>query len=73
MEIKRKRYIVMRRNRTEIWAGQARNYSFRNIEKIGDCAIKTYRTENQAKSSCSSWERDFEIVPVFESIITLCE
>ena len=38
MRIERKRYVVMRRNRTEVW--------------------------------CSSWDRDFEVVPVIEMIAT---
>ena len=69
IKIKRKRYIVMRNNRTEIWCGLARRYHFVPVESIGDIAIKTYRTENQSRSGCSSWDRDFEVVPVMESII----
>lgn len=70
MTITRKRYVVMCKNRTEIWGGSARNYSFRPIDNIGDFAIKTYRTEKQAKSSCSSWNRDFEVVEVIETLIS---
>lgn len=68
MRIERKRYVVMRKNRTEIWGGLARHYRFRSIEDIGDYPIKTYRTEKQALSSCSSWDRDFEVVPVIETL-----
>lgn len=68
MKIERKRFVVMRKNRTEIWGGCARNFSFRPIDNIGEFAIKTYRTENQALSSCSSWDRDFEVVPITETI-----
>ena len=67
MKIERKRFVVMRKNRTEIWGGLARNFSFRPIDNIGDFAIKTYRTEKQART-CSSWDRDFEIVPIVETI-----
>ena len=68
MKIERKRYVVMRNNRTEIWCGLSKNFHFKPISDIGDVAIKTYRTENQALSGCSSWDRDFEVVPVIETI-----
>lgn len=68
MRIERKRYVVMRKNRAEIWGGLAQHYRFRAIEDIGDYPIKTYRTEKQALSSCSSWDRDFEVVPVIETL-----
>jgi hypothetical protein len=45
VKIERKRYVVMRKKRTEIWGGCARNFSFRPIDNIGEFAIKTYRTE----------------------------
>ncbi len=67
MKITRKRYVVMRKNRTEIWCGLAREFHFKKIDEIGESAIKTYRTEKQA-NTCSSWNRDFEIVPVIETI-----
>ena len=69
MRIERKRYVVMRRNRTEVWCGLSKNFSFRPISEIKDVSIKTYRSEAQA-SGCSSWNRDFEIVPVIEIIAT---
>ena len=68
MKIERKRFVVMRKNRTEIWGGLAQHYKFRPISDIGEFAIKTYRTEKQALSSCSSWDRDFEVVPIVEII-----
>ena len=68
MRIERKRFVVMRKNRTEIWGGLARHYRFRAIDELGDYPIKTYRTEKQALSSCSSWDRDFEVVPIIETI-----
>ena len=70
MTIARKRYVIMRKNRTEIWGGMAQHYKFRPIDDIGDFAIKTYRTEKQAKSSCSSWDRDFEVVEIIETLIS---
>lgn len=68
MEITRKRYVVTRKNRTEIWCGLARTFHFKPINEIGETAIKTYRTRNQAESGCSSWDRDFEVVEVTETI-----
>ena len=67
MKIQRKRFVVMRKNRTEIWCGLAREFHFKPINDIGETSIKTYRTEKQAKT-CSCWDRDFEIVPVVETI-----
>ena len=55
MKIERKRYVVMRNNRTEIWCGLAQNYKFKKIDDIGETPIKTYQTNNQAMS-CSSWD-----------------
>lgn len=68
MQIKRKRFVIMRKNRTEIWCGLAQKFYFKPVSEIGDTAIKTYRTENQALAGCSSSDRDFEVVPVMESI-----
>ena len=70
MKIERKRYVVMRKNRTEIWCGLAKNFCFVPVSELKDTAIKTYRTENQALSGCSSWDKDFEVVPVLEIIET---
>ena len=69
MKIERKRYVVMRKNRTEIWGGLAQHYRFRPISDIGEFAIKTYRTEKQAHT-CSSWDRDFEVVEVNETLVS---
>ena len=68
MEITRKRYVVMRKNRTEIWCGLARTFHFKPIDQIGETAIKTYRTRKQAESGCSSLNSDFEVVEVTETI-----
>ena len=68
MKIERKRYIVMKNNRTEVWCGLSKNLYFKPISDIGETAIKTYRTEKQALASCSSWNKDFEVVPVIETI-----
>lgn len=70
MRIERKRYVVMRRNRTEVWCGLSKNFSFRPISEVKDVSVKTYHSEAQAESGCSSWDRDFEVVPVIETILT---
>lgn len=66
MKIQRKRYVVMRNNRTEIWGGCAKHFYFRPIDDVGDFAIKTYRSKKQSESSCSYWHDDFEVVPIIE-------
>lgn len=63
----------MRNNRTEIWCGLARHYYWKNIDEIGDTPIKTWLSERKAESSCSSWNRDFEIVSVIETVEVDCE
>ena len=70
MRIERKRYVVMRKNRTEVWCGLAKHFSFRPISEIKDVSVKTYRSRPQARSGCSSWDKDFEVVPVIETIAT---
>ena len=70
MRIERRRYVVMRRNRTEVWGGLSKHFSFRPITEVKDVSVKTYRSEAQARSGCSSWDRDFEVVPVIEMIAT---
>ena len=68
MKIERKRYVVMRNNRTEIWCGISRRFSFKKIDEINNASIKTYDSESRAESSCSSWDRDFEVVEITETI-----
>lgn len=74
MKIERKRWVIMRNNRTEIFCGLARHYEFKPVDNIGNTAIKTYLSENKALSSFeSSWGRidfDFEAVAVNETIET---
>lgn len=66
MKIERKRWVIMRNNRTEIFCGLARNYQFKKVNEIGNTEIKTYLSENKALSSFeSSWYRpDFEVEAV---------
>lgn len=68
MKIERKRYVIMRNNRTEIWCGLAQNFHFRKLEEIGKNSIKTYNSRTKAESSCSSWDDDWEVVEVKEII-----
>ena len=68
MKIERERYVVMRNNRTEIWCGLARNYRFCKVDDLANTAIKTYRSATQARSGCSSWFHDFEVVTCKEII-----
>lgn len=65
-KIQRTRYVVMRNNRTEIWCGLAKNFYFKPIQEIGNTSIKTYASEAKAQSSCSSWDKDYEVVPITE-------
>lgn len=66
MRIERKRWVIMRNNRTEIFCGLARNYQFKKVNEIGNTAIKTYLSENKALSSFESswWKPDFEVEAV---------
>lgn len=72
MKVQRKRFAVMRRARTEIWCGLGRNFYFKPINKIEDTAVKTYHSEAAAKA-CGSGDREFEIIPVIETIEILEE
>lgn len=75
MKIQRKRWVIMRNNRTEIFCGLARNYTFKRVDDIGNTAVKTYLSKNKALASFDDcWFRpDFdveavEITETFESI-----
>ncbi len=66
MRIERKRWVIMRNNRTEIFCGLARRYQFKNVNDIGDTAVKTYLSKNKALSSFKNswWKPDFEVEEV---------
>lgn len=72
MRIQRKRWVITRNNRKEIFCGLARNYQFKPVDDIGDTAIKTYLSKNKALSSyANSWRNpQFEVdaVEVVETI-----
>lgn len=81
INIKRTRYVVVREileGRTEMFCGLARNYEFKSIENIGNTSIKTYSSQNKAKSSViSSWcgtktgfeNGTYKVVKVVETIV----
>lgn len=75
MKIQRKRWVIMRNNRTEIFCGLAQNYKFKPIDDIGHTPVKTYLSESKALSSFkSSWFKPnfeveaVEIMEIYESI-----
>lgn len=56
MKIERTRYVVLNKDKTEIFCGLAKHYKFKPIGDIGNAAIKSYLSENKAKSGfLSSW------------------
>ena len=69
MNIIRNRFVVMRKNRSEIWCGLAKRFYFKPVSEVNDTSVKTYRSESQAESGCSSWDRNFEVVPAKEIIV----
>lgn len=77
MKIERTRYVITRNNRTEIFCGLLRNYTFKKIEDLGNTAIKTYESKERAESSFKrSWfniDFEYEILPVKESIVEVIE
>lgn len=73
MNIKRKRFVLMRNNRTEIWCGLARHYHWTKLSELENSPIKTYLSKTKALSSCSSWDNDYEAVEIIESFKTVDE
>ena len=75
MKIQRRRWVIMRNNRTEIFCGLARNYQFKPVDDVGNTSIKTYRSENTALSSFdSSWRKpnfEVEAVEIIETYETV--
>ena len=69
VNIIRNRFVVMRKNRSEVWCGLAKRFYFKPVSEVNDTSIKTYRSESQAESGCSSWDRNFEVVPAKEIIV----
>lgn len=75
MKIQRRRWVIMRNNRQEIFCGLARNYQFKPVDDVGNTSIKTYRSENTALSSFdSSWRKpnfEVEAVEIIETYETV--
>lgn len=69
MIITRKRFVVMRNSRSEVWCGLSKHFYFKPISEVKDTSIKTYRSQAQAEAGCSSWDRNFEVVPATETIV----
>ena len=67
MKIQRKRYVVMRNNRTEIFVYGARYTFFKPVNDVGNFGIKTYVYAEEAKSDCFGFADDFEVVPIVET------
>ena len=56
IEIKRKRYIILRTQDNSIFCGLAREYHFVKLDELKDQPLKTYMSETKAKSSfIQSW------------------
>ena len=75
----RDRYIVVRGDR-EVFCGLARSFHFKNLDEIDKTSIKTYHSENKAKSAVMSsfrldeedWENgDYRVIKVKECIFTV--
>ena len=66
MKIERKRWVIMRNNRSEIFCGLAKHYQFKKVNEIGDTAVKTYLSKNKALASFKNswWNPDFEVEAV---------
>lgn len=68
----RTRWIIRRKDTDEIMCGLARQFHFKTVEKIGDTAIKTYRSKKQALSafekSLGHVKFEVEAVKVVESM-----
>ncbi len=69
MEIKRKRYCIMRNNRSEVYCRSRLHYHFKAIENVRDDILRMNLTEEDAKASYHGSDKDVEIVPVIEKII----
>ena len=71
IKIERTRWVIMRNNRTEIFCGLARDYTFKKVSEIGDTAVKTYSSRKKAISSFeNSWysiDFEYEAVEVRET------
>lgn len=67
MVIEKKRYVIMRNNRTEVLCGCKGYYYFHAISDLGNRKIKTYKTP-PTEAPVFGVGYNFEVVPVFETI-----
>ncbi len=66
MKIQRKRWVIMRNNRTEIFCGLTRNYGFKSVKEIGNTAVKTYLSKDKALASFYGSFREIEDIEAVE-------
>jgi hypothetical protein len=76
LKIERARFVITRKERTEIFCGLARNYTFKKISEIGDTSIKTYMSKKKAESAyLRSWYNaelsDIEVLEITESYLEI--
>lgn len=67
MVIEKKRYVIMRNNRTEVMCGCKGCYYFHAISDLGSRKIKTYKTP-PTEAPVFGVGYNFEVVPVLETI-----
>ena len=46
--VKRVRYVIMTRDRTQIFCTAGSSFDFRDLEEVGCASIKTYMSEKKA-------------------------
>ena len=72
LKIQRKRYVILKNNRTEILCGLSRQFHFKDITDIGNAAIKTYNSYKKAEAALGCWSKSWtygcEIVLITETI-----
>lgn len=67
MVIEKKRYVIMRKNRTEVLCGCKGYYYFHAISDLGSRKIKTYKTP-PTEAPVFGVGYNFEVVPILETI-----
>lgn len=76
-KIRRERWAIIKPKTNKILCGLARNYEFKDIDNLGDTAIKTYRSEQQAVAGfIRSWNHaeewlesgEVKVVKVLETV-----
>lgn len=67
MVIEKKRYVIMRNNRTEVLCGCKGCFYFHAISDLGNIKIKTYKTP-PTEAPVFGVGDNFEVVPILETI-----